>query len=168
MFGFFRVAAAVPDLKVADINYNTGRIIEMIRDSAKKGVAAIAFPELSITGASCGDLYSQQRLLEWSEKALLGIAAAPEKNQIVIVGAPICYHDGFYNCACILQNGKILGIVPKSVIASTREGGGARCFSSGVNIKNAFVKINGMDDPVPFGTDLLFSAGERRNDNGSS
>ena len=50
MFGFFRVAAAVPDLKVADINYNTGRIIEMIRDSAKKGVAAIAFPELSITG----------------------------------------------------------------------------------------------------------------------
>ncbi len=160
MFGFFRVAAAVPDLKVADINYNTNRIIEMIRDAARKGVSAITFPELSITGASCGDLYSHQRLLEWSEKALMNIAAAPEKNQIVIVGMPICYHDGFYNCACILQNGKVMGIVPKSVVAFSREGAASRCFSSGVNIKNAFVKINGMDDPVPFGTDLLFSAGE--------
>ena len=160
MFGFFRVAAAVPDLKVADINYNTNRIIEMIRDASKKGVSAISFPELSITGASCGDLYTHPRLLEWSEKALMSIAAAPEKNQIVIVGMPLLYHDGLYNCACILQNGKVLGIVPKSVVTVSREGAASRCFSSGVNIKNASVKISGMDEPVPFGTDLLFSAGD--------
>ncbi len=159
MFGFFRVAAAVPELRTADVSFNTDRIIELIKDAARKSVAAVVFPELSVTGASCGDLFWQTRLTEWSERALLKIAAAPEKNQIVVVGMPISYHDALYNCACILQNGKIAGIVPKGVLSQSREGYGSRCFSSGVNIHDAFVKINGVDEPVPFGTDLLFAAG---------
>ena len=77
MFGFFRVAAAVPELRTADVAFNTDRIVELIKDAARKNVAAVVFPELSVTGASCGDLFWQTRLIEWSERALLKIAAAP-------------------------------------------------------------------------------------------
>ena len=159
MFGFYRVAAAVPRLRVADVKYNTERIVGSIRQGVERGASVILFPELSLSGYTCGDLFFQSSLLDGSEAAFGEIAAACAGTETVVaVGAPVRFRGRVFNAAVVLQNGSIRGIVPKVTLPNYREFYEKRHFSSGWNISAACADFAGASG-IPFGPDLLFSAG---------
>ena len=144
---FLRIAAISPKLHLADVEKNVAAISELIH--ANKDAAILLFPELCITGYTMGDLFMQEAL----HKAVLqGIESLKEvvRESIVIVGAPLWYQNRLYNCALVMQEGQILGIVPKSYLPNYREFYEPRWFSSGKDIKGATL-LN-----APFGVDLLF------------
>lgn len=152
--GFIKIACATPDLKVADCDYNTDKIIEMINEAHSKGVKIICFPELSITGYTCGDLFLQSALGNSAEENLLRIVEKTADMEIVsIVGLPFAYMGKIYNCAAVVCKGEILGIVPKSNIPNYSEFYEARYFSSGFE-SNYDTIIDGKS--VPFGTNTVF------------
>ena len=158
MFGFYRLAAAVPRLHVADVRFNTKEVIGLIRRGIENQAAVILFPELTLTGYTCGDLFFQSRLLDESENAFREIAAACAGTKtVVVVGAPVRFKGRVFNAAVVLQNGAVRGIVPKSFLPNYREFYEKRHFSSGWNISGACADFAGA--AVPFGTDLLFEAG---------
>ena len=147
-----QVAAAVPDLKVADVEYNTKRITEVVRDNADCGL--IVFPELSVTGYTCADLFLSELLTESAEKALFDIAKETQNtSQTVLVGLPIRYKNSIYNCAAILSCGLVQAVIPKTYIPNYSEFYECRWFEPGRNIKGKMITINGSE--VPFGTDIL-------------
>ena len=120
MFGFFRVAAAVPELRVADTGFNASQIIALLKDAEAAEAAAVVFPELAVTGYTCGDLFQQKRLLDGAATAIASITAATAKMKIVAaLGAPFPLGHSLYNCAFVIHAGKVLGIVPKSFIQIT-------------------------------------------------
>ena len=150
MVGLYRVAAAVPRLRVADVRYNTERIVELIRRGVGEGSSVILFPELSLTGYTCGDLFFQSSLLDASEDAFGEIAAAcAGRETVVAVGAPVRFRGRVFNAAVVLQNGSIRGIVPKVTLPNYREFYEKRHFSSGWNISGACVDFAGASG-VPF------------------
>ena len=157
MFGFYRVATAVPRLRVADVPFNTGEIIALIKQGVENKASVLLFPELCITGYTCGDLFHQSYLLGKAEDALSEIVKASNgSNTIIIVGLPVRFDCRVFSAAVVIQNGKIKGIVPKSSLPNYREFYEKRHFSSGWNILAATVDLTGAND-IPFGTDLLFS-----------
>ena len=106
MYGFYRIAAAVPVLKVADPAFNSAEIVRCAKMADAEGAAAVLFPELSITGYSCGDLFHQALLLEAALEGLFGIAEAmKESDMLVTVGLPVRFRSKLYNCAALLQRG---------------------------------------------------------------
>lgn len=112
--GFLRVAAANPEIRVADPDYNAEAIIEAVRAAAAENVELLVFPELCITGYTCGDLFLQQTLISGAERALEKIAAHTEQADTVIcVGLPVSHEDKLYNVCAVLNKGRILGLVPK-------------------------------------------------------
>lgn len=120
--GFIKIACATPDVRVADCDYNTDRIISLIRKAEAKGVKIICFPELCITGYTCGDLFLQDTLLESAEKNLIRISEETANFDMVsIVGLPLSFHGKLYNCAAVVHNGEIKGIVPKKNIPNYSE-----------------------------------------------
>jgi NAD+ synthase (glutamine-hydrolysing) len=154
MFGFYRIAAVSPLVKVADIRYNTTEITASISKAKEQGAAAVLFPELSITSYSCADLFKNSTLLEESEKAILEITEYTEKENIIaIVGAPLRRSGRLYSCAVVIQNGKILGVVPKIFLPNYREFYEARWFASG---KDTSGTISIGKAKVPFGEHLIF------------
>ena len=158
MFGFYRLAAAVPELKVAAIGHNLEKILESYFAACDAGAAATVFPELSLTGYSCGDLFFQRRLLERAERAALeAVNATAGRNSILIFGIPLQVEDAIYNVAVVAQNGMARGIVPKSLLPNYREFYEKRNFVSGAGIRERMVNFNRL--PVPFGTDLIFDGG---------
>jgi len=161
-FGFFRVAAAVPELRVADVRYNVTEILRLAREISDKGAELIVFPELSITGYSCGDLFFQPHLLSASLDAL-GEIALQSRNflSIIVVGFPIQFNSILYNSSAVIFRGKILGIVPKSYLPSTGEFYEARWFNSGLGIHGAEILLG--SENIPFGTDLIFQDIELKN-----
>ena len=107
-FGFIKVAAAIPGVKVADCSFNAQQIIELLNVAEAQGVQIIAFPELSITGYSCGDLFSQVLLLEQAEIALMQILGETRQlNVISIIGIPVSVESSLMNCAVVVYKGKI-------------------------------------------------------------
>src|SRR3954468_16482441 len=107
--GFLRVAAAAPALRVADPAFNASAIEAAMREAATRGAAIVLFPELSLTGYTCGDLFAQELLLEAAQNALLGLAAATKSLGVhAVVGLPCSVHDRLYNCAAVLGNGQVL------------------------------------------------------------
>ncbi len=115
--GFFRVAAAIPSVKVADCAYNVKQIEKLIIEAAEQGVKVVAFPELAITGYSCGDLFSTQTLKQECEKQLKQlIQATSELSIIAIIGTPIYTHNKIFNGAAVIKAGSILGVSLKSYI----------------------------------------------------
>ena len=113
--GFIRAACASPELKVADCAFNAEKMAEAIGDAAAKGVRLLVFPELSLTGYTCGDLFSQRVLLEGAQQGLRRLLAASVGLETVIVaGLPVSAFNKLYNCAAVLQNGRLLGVIPKS------------------------------------------------------
>lgn len=117
-FGFIRVAAATPLVRVADCDYNSRQIIDLMAKAADRGVSVVVFPELSITSASCGDMYHQSLLLKESEKALKRIVVAThDYNMAVIVGLPMAIGERVYNCAAVVASGEVKGIIPKCVVS---------------------------------------------------
>lgn len=150
-FGYVRVAAVVPELKVANAIYNTEEIISEVKKLAKDGVQIALFPELSLTGYSCGDLFLQDVLIEKVVECLKKIVLETSNlNIISIVGAPILYGNRLYNCGVVINKGKILGIVPKSYIPSEEN----KYFNSGLELIGKTIKL--FDEEVLIGRDLIF------------
>lgn len=158
-YGFIRVAAAVPELKVAECSYNADKIIEMIKKADDSGVQIIVFPELSLTAYTCGDLFRQQLLLYKAPAELKRVADSTRHlNITAIVGLPLLLNDKLFNCAAVLQKGEISGIVPKTYIQNYKGFCEGRWFVSGACSSGGTVRLFGKD--VPFGADLLFESPE--------
>ena len=156
-YGYIKIAAVVPEVKVADCGFNTERIIEMMQQAAERGVRIAVFPELSITAYSCGDLFTKKLLIAKAEESLAHIAEAAMKLPIIaIVGLPVAYADRLYDCAAVISQGEILGIVPKSYLANTGESSELRWFTPASQL-GATMEIPLAGQSVPFGEDLIFS-----------
>lgn len=154
-FGYIRVAACVPELKVANVDFNTKEIIKEIKLLDKEGVQVVTFPELCITGYTCADLFSQDVLLNKSLKALNDIVSKTSKlNIISIIGAPIMCDNQLFNCGVVIQKGEILGIVPKTYIPNYGEFYEKRWFSTSNTLNSKYINLFGKE--VPIGIDLLF------------
>ncbi|RKM62147.1 NAD(+) synthase [Butyrivibrio sp. CB08] len=147
-----QVAAVVPKIKVGDVNYNAEQIIAATRDQRDAGL--IVFPELSITGYTCADLFLSDLLLESAVKALTRIAnETKDNNNTAVVGVPICYDNNIYNCAAVLSQGRVAALIPKTYIPNYSEFYEGRWFASGRNIKNKTIILKGNE--IPFGVDII-------------
>ena len=153
--GFIKVAAATPEVKVADCIWNGEQTVKLIEEAENKGVKVLVFPELNITGYTCGDLFLQDTLLEAAKKTMWKIAEATEsKDVFVFVGLPMQIKDKLYNVAAAIQNGELLGLIPKQYIPNYSEFNEGRYFQAGrAETVDAFV--DGL--LVPFGQNLLFT-----------
>ena len=121
-YGFMKVASAIPAVRVGDVIFNTQQIEEQIALAEGKGVDVITFPELSITGYTCQDLFRQQILLEATEQSIMMLLDFTRKLDIIaIVGAPVVTGDLLLNCGVVIQRGQILGIVPKTYLPNYSE-----------------------------------------------
>ena len=120
--GFIKIACATPDLKVADCPYNADKIIDLILTAYEKGVKIVCFPELSVTGYTCGDLFLQDALLSAAKKELVRIIRETEKLDIVsIVGMPLAVCGKLYNCGVVINRGKAVGAIAKKNIPNYSE-----------------------------------------------
>ena len=151
--GFIKVAAATPIVRIGDCRANAEQMAAQMREAVERGVSVVVFPELSMTGYTCGDLFLQSRIIEAGDEALAMLLANPMPI-VSIVGMPIYYKNNLYNCAVVIANGKIEGIVPKSYIPNYSEFYESRWFTEGRDIRNTYLTICGQR--VRFGTDLLF------------
>jgi len=134
--GFIKVAAATPKIKVADPVYNTEEILKIIDETEKNGASILVFSELTISGYTCGDLFLQQPLLTECKNQLLRIVKATEnKSMLVVVGCPIVIKQKLYNCAVVISDGSILGIVPKTHLPNYSEFYELRHFTSGEGLE---------------------------------
>jgi NAD+ synthase (glutamine-hydrolysing) len=149
--GFIKAACITPDIKVADVEFNTKNIIDCIYEAEKNGAKIAVFPELCVTAYTCSDLFRQKTLIESTKKALLKIAAKTGKI-IVVVGAPIKYNNCLYNCAVVMNNGHILAVIPKKNIPNYSEFYEARHFTPAPECVQ-YIEID--KEEVPFGTDIL-------------
>ncbi|MCB6993056.1 NAD(+) synthase [bacterium 210820-DFI.6.37] len=155
--GLVRVGAAVPDLKVANTEYNKERILELVRDAEKKGAGFLVFPELCITGYTCGDLFYQEHLYQSQLAALEEILAATKELSVtVILGCYLRLENNLYNCAALIQRGSIRGAVPKMFLPNSKEYYEARWFASGVDLARNLKTITLFGKEVPFGN-LIFT-----------
>src|SRR3990167_5281703 len=156
-YGFIRVAAAVPKIKVGDLDYNTKQILEFAQKASRAGAKVIVFPELSITGYTMGDLFHQQLLIDKAKEALGSIAVTTRYlKSAILVGLPLSFGGKLFNCAAVISNGKILGIIPKTYIPNYKEFYEERWFASAYDLNNKEIEILGYK--IPIGTDLLFRA----------
>ncbi|MDD3591857.1 MAG: NAD(+) synthase [Sulfurovum sp.] len=159
MFGYYRVASAVNQTTVANPAQNAKEVISLIKEAHQKEVSAIVFPELTLTGYTASDLLLNQTLLHSQKDALREILNnIKEIDTIAILGYAHLEADRLYNCALVLQNGKILGVVPKTYLPNKKEFYEKRHFISGREIVGTTTSL--LDAEVPFGTDLLFSDGK--------
>lgn len=157
--GFVKVAAAVPFVRVADCEYNVERIEALVLEADAKGVEIITFPELSITGYTCGDLFLRPFLNDQAEAALLRLAERTAHTSVlIIVGMPIRIQSQLFNAAVALQSGQILGAIPKTYLPNYREFQEARWFAAARDLKLAHVQIGRFQ--VPIGHNVLFRSGK--------
>lgn len=152
--GFIKAAAVTPKIKVADPVYNAGVICERLEEAYEKGAKIIVFPELCITGYTCGDLFQQRLLLEEAAAQLLKIAEVTRgKDALVMAGLPMERCGKLYNVAAVLWNGEVLGLVPKANIPSYAEFYEGRHFTEG---NRTAVYVEAAGKRIPFGTNILF------------
>lgn len=153
-YGFVRVAAITPYLRVADVEFNTEEILKCIDEAVEKEARVAVFPELCITGYTCGDLFLQSAMLKEAGCAVERIAQyITDKDIVVIVGFPMINDSKLYNAAAVLYDGAVLGIVPKTNIPNYSEFYEARHFTGGFR-KIKDIEFNGHT--VPFGTNIIF------------
>jgi NAD+ synthase (glutamine-hydrolysing) len=156
--GFVKVAAATPDIKVADCEYNRMAIEKIIEEAIVCKTKLIVFPELVITGYTCSDLFLQEQLLNEAKRQLIELTKNSKgKDILIFVGLPIERQGKLYNVTAAINNGKILGFIPKKNIPNYSEFYEARHFTKG-NEKPEILMINGKS--VPFGTNILFECNE--------
>ncbi len=156
---FLRVASVSPELRVGDIDFNLFHILEAVKKAESAGASIVVFPELSLTGSTCADLFTHSLFLEKVLEALRTLAAATEESQTYsVVGLPIFSRGRLYNVAALVGEGKILGVVPKTFLPSREEFYEGRWFTSGKTLSRTELMIG--DQLVPFGRDLLFQAKE--------
>ncbi len=154
-FGFLKVAAAIPHVRVADCAYNTERMKALCEEAAQRGVEIVAFPELGVTAYTCGDLLLQQTLLDDADEALAALIHETRKLPLVaIVGIPLRHGSTLYNCAVVFSQGRVLGVVPKTCIPDYGEFYESRWFASGAGISDEHIAVAGQQ--ADFGADLTF------------
>lgn len=150
-----RIGAAVPSLRVADVDYNVGAIIESVKKAAAEKVQVLVLPEMCITGYTLGDLVQQQALLTKAEVGLSRLLQATAKyNMVIIAGMPVNTEQKIFNCAIVMDSGKILGVVPKSFLPAYKEYYENRWFSPGRDSDADNIELCGQE--ACFGTDILF------------
>ena len=150
-YGFIKVASAVPSVKVADCKYNVEQIEQQIILAEGQGVEIIVFPELSLTGYTCQDLFRQNLLLETTESAMLMLLDFTRQlNIISIVGLPIAVGDLLLNCAAIIQKGQILGIVAKEYLPNYNEFYEKRWFASVQDLRTTELRFAGNQINLSF------------------
>ena len=158
-YGYYRLAAATPRVRVADVAFNKDEMVRIMKDAAGKGAHAVLFPELSLTGASCGDLFFFPHLQQAALRALAQFAAETARLSIpAILSLPLAVDGGIYNVAAVVQSGHVLGLVPKSVLPNTRSHYERRQFRPAAELRVREVTLPGFG-VVPIGTDLLFTDG---------
>lgn len=139
-YGYITVASAIPQVRVADVDYNVEQIERFVVDADKRGVEILVFPELSVTGYSCQDLFAQQALLDRVEKKIADMLEATKRCDVIsVVGAPVCIGGGVYNCAVVCQHGTVLGIVPKRFLPNYGEFYEKRWFASSDDLTESVV-----------------------------
>ena len=154
--GMIKVAAAIPQVRVADVAFNTNEIENIMARAEGMGVAVLCFPELSLTAYSCQDLFAQQLLLDEAEQAMLKlIEFSRNLNLTVIVGVPFRYEQVLLNCAAVIQGGKVHGIVPKTYLPNYKEFYEQRWFASSTVVRGgSTIKFCGQN--VPISSHLIF------------
>ena len=158
-YGYVKVAAAVPRVYVADCKFNAGQIEKEIIIADGKGVQIIAFPELCITGYTCGDLFAQQLLLEEAELGLMQVLNTTRQLDIIsIVGMPVVCEGQLLNAAVVIQKGRVLGVVPKTYLPNYKEFYEMRWFVSASDVSARSVRLCGQ--VVPMGDNLLFETSD--------
>ncbi len=159
--GFVKIAAATPALRVADCAYNASQIIEQAAQAAKKGAKLIVFPELCLTGYTCGDLFLQRTLLDGALAALDTVCRETAAlNAAVVVGLPLVHQGKLFNVAAVLCGGKIEGIVPKQFIPNYSEFYEQRHFVSGAGVPFQTISLLGQDTLFAGGEPLLFQCAD--------
>lgn len=152
-----KAAAAVPEIKIANCEYNVDRMLDQVKEAAINGARLVVFPELSITGYTCGDLFHQEVLLKAAQKELWRLVQETcHLNILIVAGIQVAADNQLFNCAVALQKGVILGAVPKTYVPGYSEFYEERWFASANRAISDSISICGQR--VPFGTDLLFAA----------
>ena len=155
--GFLRAAVCVPEIRVADPVFNGDRAIALAEIASRQGAAIAVFPELNLTAYTVEDLVQQDALLDQAESAIGRLATASrEVAPVLVVGAPLRVDGQLYNCAVVIHDGRVLGVVPKSFLPNYREYYEKRHYASGRDALAREAVVNG--ERVPFGTTLLFEA----------
>ena len=139
-----KVASAIPSVRVGDVTFNLKQMERQIAEAEDKDVEAIVFPELSMTGYTCQDLFRQQMLLDASEQGIVSLLDFTlDKDIVAIVGAPVVAGDLLLNCAVVVQRGQILGIVPKTYLPNYSEFYEKRWFASAQDLRDTEVRYAG-------------------------
>ncbi|WP_185154832.1 NAD(+) synthase [Dysgonomonas sp. 25] len=158
-YGFVRVAAATPSVKVADCDYNARQIIDMATRADKQGVSAAVFPEMGITSYTANDLFNQRPLIDGALAALKQICEETKNlNIIIVAGSPIEIANRLYNTGVVIYRGEIRGIVPKTFLPNYNEFYDKRWFASSAELSRKSVEIFGKE--IPVGIDLIFETPE--------
>ncbi len=157
--GFVSVAVGSPKIQLANCYYNAEQIFTMMRAAEREGVKLLTLPELCITGYTCGDLFNQRTLLEGAKDALSTILDATRSLELVaVIGLPLSVEGRLYNCAAVVQKGRILGVVPKTNLPNYSEFYEKRQFTPAPN-ENRLISLCGQEN-VPFGAKILFRCNE--------
>jgi NAD+ synthase (glutamine-hydrolysing) len=156
--GFLRVAAAVPSLRVADTDHNTQSILELMKRAEAEQVSVVVFPELSLTGYTCADLFHQTTLQRSALSALAQILDEGSAlfSGLAVVGLPLVVNDRLFTCAAVLHAGQILGVIPKCYLPNYKEFYEVRWFEPGLHQPTRPIEI--LDQEILFGPNLLFQA----------
>lgn len=161
-YGYVRVGAIVPELKVGNVDFNANEIVKQVKKAAKDGVQIVTLPELSLTGYTCNDLFHQDVLLDSCLEGLQLIVEKTKNLEIIsIVGMPIALDNQLFNVAVVIHQGKVLGMVPKTFIPNYSEFYEKRWFASSINAISDSVYLLGQE--IPFGTNILFQDKENKN-----
>ena len=159
--GFVKIAAATPDLRVADCAYNASEIVKLAKQAAAKGAHLVVFPELCLTGYTCGDLFLQRTLLDGALAALDTVRReTAELNAAVVVGLPLVQQGKLFNVAAVLCGGKIEGVVPKQFIPNYSEFYEERHFVSGAGVPFQTISLLGQDTLFAGGEPLVFQCAD--------
>lgn len=154
-YGYIRIATVTPVVKVADTKFNTLKAKEAVDYCVGQGFRMVLFPELSLTGYTCADLFLQDTLIHSVHKSIGELAAHTRKKKAtIIVGAPLVSGNKLYNCAVFISNGRVLGVVPKTYLPNYNEYYEKRWFSSEFERNYDTILVNGKE--IPFGADILF------------
>lgn len=161
MFNFVRVVCAVPDVSVADTDFNTSKILEKLSDAEKIKADFVVFPELSITGYTCQDLFFQKELTQSALSGLLKITKISKSlNSVILVGLPLCVKSRLYNAAAVIFKGKIYGFALKSFIPNYNEFQEKRWFSSAFELSENVISSKDIgileEYDIPIGNNLIF------------
>lgn len=159
-YGFVAAAAVTPKIKVADVAFNGEEIERLMREASAQGAEIVVFPELCVTGYTCGDLFLQQLLIDKAREELVRLIQVSEAvSGMFFVGLPFEHRGKLYDAAAVFTGGELLGIVPKTVIAGHGEFSEARYFAPG---KKGYEYIDFDGELVPFGTGILFTCEGRK------